>query len=101
MSSETLRVPQPSSANTEIEAQSEQSPPAESSSFNQTDLLKAVEVAEKDSFAIAESFTSLFDSLRLVLSEVNQSIRSLSHINWISIFDFHVSIWIVCSGFVL
>ncbi|GMH22702.1 hypothetical protein Nepgr_024545 [Nepenthes gracilis] len=40
------------------------------SSFNQTDLLKALEVVERDSLAIAESFTSLFASLRLVLSEV-------------------------------
>ncbi|XP_039156839.1 uncharacterized protein LOC104457369 [Eucalyptus grandis] len=37
---------------------------------NQTDIVKALEVVERDSVAIAESFTSLFASLRLALSEV-------------------------------
>lgn len=35
-----------------------------------TELLRALEVVERDSVAIAESFTSLFASLRLALSEV-------------------------------
>ena len=35
-----------------------------------TELLKALEVVERDSVAIAESFGSLFASLRLALSEV-------------------------------
>ncbi|KMT18420.1 hypothetical protein BVRB_2g025650 [Beta vulgaris subsp. vulgaris] len=39
-------------------------------SFNQEDLLKALEVVERDSLAIAESYTSLFASLRLALSEL-------------------------------
>ncbi|XP_039156840.1 uncharacterized protein LOC120287694 [Eucalyptus grandis] len=37
---------------------------------NQTDIVKALEVVERDSVAIAESFASLFASLRLALSEV-------------------------------
>ena len=36
-----------------------------------TELLRALEVVERDSVAIAESFTSLFASLRLALSEVS------------------------------
>ena len=38
---------------------------------NRSDIIKAVEVVERDSLAIAESFTSLFASLRLALSEVS------------------------------
>lgn len=34
------------------------------------DILKALEVVERDSVAITQSFTSLFSSLRLVLAEV-------------------------------
>lgn len=37
----------------------------------QTDIVKALEVVERDSVAIAESFTSLFASLRVALSEVS------------------------------
>lgn len=40
-------------------------------SFNEgKDILKAIEVVERDSVAIAQSFTSLFASLRLALSQV-------------------------------
>lgn len=39
-------------------------------SFNQNDIVKALEVVERDSVAIADSFSSLFASLRLALSEV-------------------------------
>ncbi|XVE64833.1 hypothetical protein DITRI_Ditri07aG0133600 [Diplodiscus trichospermus] len=39
-------------------------------SLNKSDILKAVEVVERDSLAIADSFSSLFASLRLALSEV-------------------------------
>ncbi|GLT78228.1 hypothetical protein SLA2020_497680 [Shorea laevis] len=55
--------------NTALEAQgldSRESKPK----FSQSDILKAVEVVERDSLAIAESFSSLFASLRLALSEV-------------------------------
>lgn len=50
-------------------------PPAENRdestvSFNQTEIFRAIQVVERDSLAIAESFTSLFASLRLALSEV-------------------------------
>ncbi|XP_059598907.1 uncharacterized protein LOC100263372 isoform X1 [Vitis vinifera] len=38
-----------------------------------TELLRALEVVERDSVAIAESFTSLFASLRLALSEKGES----------------------------
>ncbi|KAK8504963.1 hypothetical protein V6N13_133662 [Hibiscus sabdariffa] len=38
--------------------------------LNKNDILKAVQVVERDSQAIADSFSSLFDSLRLALSEV-------------------------------
>ncbi|KAG4156078.1 hypothetical protein ERO13_D03G151300v2 [Gossypium hirsutum] len=44
---------------------SESKPP-----LNTSDILKAVEVVERDSRAIADSFSSLFASLRLALSEV-------------------------------
>ncbi|TYI91125.1 hypothetical protein E1A91_D03G169700v1 [Gossypium mustelinum] len=44
---------------------SESKPP-----LNKSDILKAVEVVERDSRAIADSFSSLFASLRLALSEV-------------------------------
>ncbi|OWM85314.1 uncharacterized protein LOC116202337 [Punica granatum] len=37
---------------------------------DQAAIFKALEVVERDSLAIAESFTSLFASLRLALSEV-------------------------------
>ena len=54
---------------TEAEARgldgSESKPP-----LNKSDILKAVEVVERDSLAIADSFSSLFASLRLALSEV-------------------------------
>ncbi|XP_010691692.1 uncharacterized protein LOC104904953 isoform X1 [Beta vulgaris subsp. vulgaris] len=51
-------------------------------SFNQEDLLKALEVVERDSLAIAESYTSLFASLRLALSEVTGT--SIDHIECFS-----------------
>ncbi|KAL8150434.1 hypothetical protein V2J09_020242 [Rumex salicifolius] len=60
------------SANVDSGAQLEESPQDESA-FNQTDLLKAVEIVERDSLAIAQSFTSLFDSLRLALSKSTSS----------------------------
>lgn len=44
---------------------SESKPP-----LNTSDVLKAVEVVERDSLAISDSFSSLFASLRLALSEV-------------------------------
>ncbi|KAE9459528.1 hypothetical protein C3L33_08549, partial [Rhododendron williamsianum] len=37
-------------------------------SLDHKDIFRAIEVVERDSVAIAESFTSLFDSLRLALS---------------------------------
>ncbi|XP_062027799.1 uncharacterized protein LOC133743784 isoform X2 [Rosa rugosa] len=47
--------------------------------LNQTDLFRALEVAERDSLAVAESFTSLFSSLRLALSEVTSN--SVDHMH--------------------
>lgn len=46
--------------------------------LNQTEIFKALEVVEKDSLAIADSFTSLFSSLRFALSEV-----TLAFINFV------------------
>ncbi|KAE8673202.1 hypothetical protein F3Y22_tig00111806pilonHSYRG00010 [Hibiscus syriacus] len=43
---------------------------ASETTWNKSDILKAVEVVESDSRAIADSFSSLFDSLRFALSEV-------------------------------
>ena len=45
---------------------------------NQREILKAIEVVERDSFAIAQSFTSVFASLRLSLSQSTDT--SLHHI---------------------
>lgn len=42
-----------------------------SSSLNGKEILKAIEVVERDSMAIAHSYTSLFASLRSTLSEVS------------------------------
>lgn len=54
--------------------------------LNQTELLRALEVMERDSLAIADSFTSLFSSLRLALSEVCVAFVSISHSAQIAIF---------------
>ncbi|KAF8413167.1 hypothetical protein HHK36_001143 [Tetracentron sinense] len=57
--------------------------PSESKpSFDQNEIYKAIEVVERDSTAIAESFTSLFSSLRLALSEVTGS--SVDHMHCFS-----------------
>ncbi|KAH9608246.1 hypothetical protein KSS87_017180 [Heliosperma pusillum] len=42
----------------------------ESTNFNKEDIFKALEVVERDSIAIADSYTSLFASLRLALSQL-------------------------------
>ncbi|KAB2608607.1 hypothetical protein D8674_011805 [Pyrus ussuriensis x Pyrus communis] len=47
--------------------------------LNQTELFRALEVVERDSLAIADSFTSLFASLRLALSEVTSN--SVDHMH--------------------
>ncbi|KAL3362300.1 hypothetical protein AABB24_014933, partial [Solanum stoloniferum] len=44
-----------------------------SSSLNGKEILKAIEVVERDSMAIAHSYTSLFASLRSTLSEVTST----------------------------
>ncbi|XP_021769081.1 uncharacterized protein LOC110733357 [Chenopodium quinoa] len=53
-----------------------------SKTLNQEDLFKALEVVERDSLAIAESYTSLFASLRLALSEITNT--SVDHIQCFS-----------------
>lgn len=58
--------------------------------FNQTEIFRALEVVERDSVAIADSFTSLFDSLRLALSEV----RSLPF-NFFFRFRLLTSVWLL------
>ncbi|KAG6636783.1 uncharacterized protein LOC122282878 [Carya illinoinensis] len=50
--------------------------------LNQTEIFRALEVVERDSVAIAESFTSLFASLRLALSEVTSG--SVDHMHCFS-----------------
>lgn len=49
------------------------------SGLNESDIMRAIEVVERDSLAIAESFTSLFASLRLALS--NATTTTLDHIH--------------------
>ncbi|XP_070038929.1 uncharacterized protein [Nicotiana tomentosiformis] len=49
------------------------------SQINGKKILKAIQIVEKDSMAIAESFTSLFASLRSTLSEVTST--SIDHMN--------------------
>ncbi|XP_019225054.1 PREDICTED: uncharacterized protein LOC109206659 isoform X2 [Nicotiana attenuata] len=49
------------------------------SQINGKEILKAIQIVEKDSMAIAESFTSLFASLRSTLSEVTST--SVDHMN--------------------
>ncbi|OVA14035.1 hypothetical protein BVC80_1787g111 [Macleaya cordata] len=41
--------------------------------FDRNEIFKAMEIVERDSMAIAESYISLFSSLRLVLSEGTSS----------------------------
>ncbi|KAI3792429.1 hypothetical protein L2E82_06309 [Cichorium intybus] len=53
-----------------------------SSPINQKEILRAVEVVERDSLAIADSFSSLFASLRIALSEVSS--RSVDHVQCFS-----------------
>uniref|UniRef100_A0A7N0V499 BLOC-1-related complex subunit 6 C-terminal helix domain-containing protein n=1 Tax=Kalanchoe fedtschenkoi TaxID=63787 RepID=A0A7N0V499_KALFE len=50
--------------------------------MNQTELFKAIEIVERDSVAIAESFTSLLISLRMALAEVSGS--SVEHMQCFS-----------------
>nr|GMD75169.1 Filamin A-interacting protein [Ipomoea batatas] len=51
-------------------------------SFGKNEMLKALEVVERDSMAIAQSFTSLFASLRTTLSEAtSNSIEHMSCFN--------------------
>ncbi|XP_022136588.1 uncharacterized protein LOC111008257 isoform X2 [Momordica charantia] len=50
--------------------------------LRQTEIFKAIEVVEKDSLAIAESFTSLFASLRSALSEASGN--SIDHMHCFS-----------------
>ncbi|XP_074308196.1 uncharacterized protein LOC141643074 [Silene latifolia] len=54
----------------------------ESMNFNKEDILKALEVVERDSIAIADSYTSLFASLRLALSQVTNT--SVDHLECFS-----------------
>ncbi|GMQ05459.1 hypothetical protein CsSME_00050479 [Camellia sinensis var. sinensis] len=43
---------------------------SKSTSLDQKEILRVLEVVERDSVAIADSFTSLFASLRLALAEI-------------------------------
>ncbi|KAI7989327.1 hypothetical protein LOK49_LG13G00974 [Camellia lanceoleosa] len=55
---------------------------SKSTSLDQKEILRALEVVERDSVAIADSFTSLFASLRLALSEVTST--SVDHMQCFS-----------------
>ncbi|GMQ05797.1 hypothetical protein CsSME_00050672 [Camellia sinensis var. sinensis] len=55
---------------------------SKSTSLDQKEILSALEVVERDSVAIADSFTSLFASLRLALSEVTST--SVDHMRCFS-----------------
>uniref|UniRef100_A0A5B7ANE6 BLOC-1-related complex subunit 6 C-terminal helix domain-containing protein n=1 Tax=Davidia involucrata TaxID=16924 RepID=A0A5B7ANE6_DAVIN len=55
---------------------------SKASSFDQKEILRALEMVERDSLAIGESFTSLFASLRLALSEVTGT--SVDHMHCFS-----------------
>lgn len=60
----------------EEESNSNREGEAQTAAFNRKDMLKAIEVVERDSLAIAQSYTSLFASLRSALSEVSPSIST-------------------------
>lgn len=46
-------------------------------SMDRAEILRALEIVERDSAAIAESFVSLFSTLRAALSEVSDSLMQL------------------------
>ncbi|GMQ05463.1 hypothetical protein CsSME_00050481 [Camellia sinensis var. sinensis] len=55
---------------------------SKSTSLDQKEILRVLEVVERDSVAIADSFTSLFASLRLALAEVTST--SVDHMQCFS-----------------
>ncbi|PIA49408.1 hypothetical protein AQUCO_01300312v1 [Aquilegia coerulea] len=55
---------------------------SETKQFNKDEIMKVLEIVERDSMAIAESYTSLFSSLRLALSQVTSS--SVDHMQCFS-----------------
>ncbi|KAL7167550.1 hypothetical protein ACSBR2_038084 [Camellia fascicularis] len=55
---------------------------SKSTSLDQKEILRVLEVVETDSVAIADSFTSLFASLRLALAEVTST--SVDHMRCFS-----------------
>ncbi|KAG9145123.1 hypothetical protein Leryth_008921 [Lithospermum erythrorhizon] len=62
------------------EKKSEKGP--KTTSLDRNELAKALELVEKDSIEIAQSFNSLFDSLRLSLSQATST--SVDHMNCFS-----------------
>ncbi|KAK1374811.1 Monocopper oxidase-like protein SKS2 [Heracleum sosnowskyi] len=67
--------------NSQSEEEEEEASPGEmksSPSPSSSEIIKAIEVVERDSTAIAQSFTSLFASLRSSLSQVTG--RSVDHL---------------------
>ncbi|KAL2547544.1 uncharacterized protein Fot_09074 [Forsythia ovata] len=88
-SSVLVPVPDPEPTGQSKSEEEEEENPAdindneETTSYDsQREIVKALEVLERDSVAIAESFTSLFSSLRLVLSQVTST--SVDHLNCFS-----------------
>lgn len=84
MSSETLTLISATDLDSRSDSaeddRSESGPPP----VNRTEILRALEVVERDSMAISESFASLFASLRVALSGVCLN----------GVFPFLISVWI-------
>ncbi|GFZ01374.1 hypothetical protein Acr_14g0010090 [Actinidia rufa] len=75
--SETLVSETESNLQEEEEGEVDRIGDSKSTSFDQKEILRALEVVERDSVAIAQSYTSLFASLRLALSENNPPITGI------------------------
>ncbi|XP_057510678.1 uncharacterized protein LOC130793047 [Actinidia eriantha] len=80
--SETLVSETESNLQEEVEGEVDRIGDSKPTSFDQKEILRALEVVERDSVAIAQSYTSLFASLRLALSEVTSS--SVDHMQCFS-----------------
>ncbi|PSS11402.1 Filamin A-interacting protein [Actinidia chinensis var. chinensis] len=80
--SETLVSETESNLQEEEEGEVDRIGDSKPTSFDQKEILRALEVVERDSVAIAQSYTSLFASLRLALSEVTSS--SVDHMQCFS-----------------
>ncbi|GKA10030.1 hypothetical protein Tco_0689463 [Tanacetum coccineum] len=80
--SETLELELDADRNKNSIDPTDNDPSSSSSIISQKDVIRAVEIVERDSIAIAESFSSLFESLRTSLSQVTS--RSVDHVQCFS-----------------